>query len=307
MTVLRGLSDLRVGGTDVYDLDLCGACETGRLNPLPSDRQLDAAYPKDYFWYKDPGRTGDSERRRVVERVLDLLNWKGGYSSVWEPPASASSILDIGCGTGDYLRAVRRAGLKVTGVEPNAFAASVARASGIPIVEAPVETALEGMDELFDVIVLNHVLEHVRDPIGLLTQCRIRLNPSGCLQIAVPSFAALGVKLFGRNWLPLDAPRHLYHWSPTALARLLPRAGFRIQGISCQFNPFTYGQSAAVGRWAIGTTSMVGRSWPIVASISLFFAACAPWTLLWGDRLSPYIRVLASPVSAPHSGPAAPF
>ena len=92
-------------------------------------------------------------------------------------------LLDVGSGNGLFLHQMKRLGGAVAGVELDGRAASVARAKfGLEVFEGPLEEATFP-DEYFDAITMNHVIEHVLDPVGLLKECRRVLRPGGKLVV----------------------------------------------------------------------------------------------------------------------------
>jgi len=141
--------------------------------------------------------------------------------------AAAPRLLDVGCGNGALLARMRSKGWKVEGIDIDPGALKVARAAGLAVTRATLADLVdEGPQRRFDVIALDHVLEHLHDPVASLRDARRLLAPGGALWLATPNLAALGHRLFGRSWMPLDPPRHLILFSPRALARALHSAGF---------------------------------------------------------------------------------
>jgi hypothetical protein len=93
------------------------------------------------------------------------------------------------------------------------------------------------------------VIEHIADPIRSLEICHRLLRPGGVLSLTTPNLASLGHSLFGRDWIGLDAPRHLVLFTPDSLARCLGRIGFQItrHAPSCTAR-WSFGESWALSR-----------------------------------------------------------
>ena len=94
-----------------------------------------------------------------------------------------------------------------------------------------VRCALEEVElpeHAFDVAVLWHVLEHLADPATALERARGWLAPDGRLLVGVPNIDSLQARLGGSRWFQLDPQRHLVHFTPRGLGRLLERTGFRV-------------------------------------------------------------------------------
>ena len=121
---------------------------------------------------------------------------------------------------------MRELGWEVCGVEPDPKSAARAAAGGLDV-----RVGLLGAQSLpeahFDAVSLNHVIEHLHDPLGTLRMCRLILKPGGSISIATPNFTAEGHRLFGPDWFPLDPPRHLVLFTPESLRRALELSGFK--------------------------------------------------------------------------------
>ena len=135
-------------------------------------------------------------------------------------------VLEVGCGSGAFLRQVTRAGWSAFGLDfdPQAIAAICA----LPGVEARVGDLLSMQFEaaLFDAVVMNNVIEHLSDPKAVFSECSRILKRGGQLVMVTPSSASLGYRTFGEDWRGLEVPRHLYVFSPTALKKFATDAGF---------------------------------------------------------------------------------
>jgi 2-polyprenyl-3-methyl-5-hydroxy-6-metoxy-1,4-benzoquinol methylase len=177
-------------------------------------------------------------------RVLGFIPpWRERCESLalFLPARAGGRLLDVGCGTGIFAARMRALGWDVTCVEPDARAASLARGTfDLTVHDGTVESA--GLPAAaFDAITLSHVIEHLPDPLATLVECRRLLRPGGLLAAVTPNVGSLGRRVFGRNWLHWDVPRHRYLFAPGALAEIARRAGLE---------PVTVRTSARAARWA---------------------------------------------------------
>jgi 2-polyprenyl-3-methyl-5-hydroxy-6-metoxy-1,4-benzoquinol methylase len=154
-------------------------------------------------------------------------------------PSRGARLLDIGCGQGSFLSEMHRAGWEVQGIEPDPSAAAVARANGVPVINEPLEKAPLA-PESFDAVTMNHVIEHVHDPIEALRISHRLLKPGGILWIATPNLASRGHALFGRDWIGLDPPRHLVLFTRRSLARAVAGTGFELEAFGTDYSAQCY-------------------------------------------------------------------
>lgn len=123
---------------------------------------------------------------------------------------------------------MRELGWEVIGVEPDGQAVKVAQERfGLSVHEGTLEE-VGFPDDNFDAITMNHVIEHVWDPIDTLRECRRVLKPGGKLVVITPNIESLGHRLFREAYLHLDPPRHLYLFSPRTLRICAEQAGLRV-------------------------------------------------------------------------------
>lgn len=135
-------------------------------------------------------------------------------------------LLDVGCGSGNFLSSVRELGWDVRGVEVDSRAAARAR-DGLGLDVFCGTLADAALPEAsFDVVTMRHVLEHLPDPSGTLAEVYRVLRPAGQLMIEVPNIAGFAARLFRTWWFNLDLPRHCYAFTPDTLARIVQARGF---------------------------------------------------------------------------------
>jgi len=146
------------------------------------------------------------------------------------PPGERRRLLDVGCGSGDFLLRMRARGWDVLGVEPDPVAATAARRSDLDVRDGMLADA-DFADDTFDAIVLSHVIEHVHDPIALLRECDRVLLPGGVLVMMTPNLNSIGHRRFGADWRGLEPPRHLHVFSVGALTSCAERVGLVVSEV----------------------------------------------------------------------------
>lgn len=158
-----------------------------------------------------------------------MPRWRASMASKMRhipAPKKGGRLLDLGCGSGDFLECARSAGWQVVGVDPDPKAVAAARGRGIDAREGGVEV-LDPQREQFDGITLNHVIEHVHDPLGVLQACYTLLKPGGWIWLETPNLESIGHRIYGRHWRDLDPPRHLTIFTSNSLPALLEQACFK--------------------------------------------------------------------------------
>jgi SAM-dependent methyltransferase len=166
----------------------------------------------------------------VLGKVLGRLRWMrlratNELKELVPPYTKEGLLLDIGCGRGDFLCAMKNLGWHVLGVESDPTASALAQQRGLRVHTGPFEEA-DIPGESVDHITMNHVIEHVYDPKAVLDKCYRLLKPSGTVVIYAPNATSLGRKRFQRHWVSLDPPRHLYCFSAANMLTLLLECGF---------------------------------------------------------------------------------
>ena len=159
----------------------------------------------------------------MLKKVIDRQ-----YRHLPRLPKGGGALLDVGCGNGSFLDLARTCGWDVVGLDPDPMAAANAAKQGLTVYEGGIEY-FAGKTALFDVITMNHVIEHVRDPVKVLEACQALLKPGGQLWLETPNIDSFGHAWFQENWRGLETPRHLVLFSRRSLDRALLNAGFPVQ------------------------------------------------------------------------------
>jgi 2-polyprenyl-3-methyl-5-hydroxy-6-metoxy-1,4-benzoquinol methylase len=233
-----------------WQLYRCGDCGCFYMDPRPTRESILLVYDE-YFTHATDQHTSLASPATLLHKLRnDYLAWRLGYDLpsngpfgrwlLWllpfrrrrferlvrdlPAPGARSRLLDIGCGSGEFLARMREIGWTVVGQEVDPKAAAAARKRGIDVVLGTLDE--KAFDGKFDAITMNHVIEHVHDPVEVLSACHKLLAPGGRLWMATPHADALGRRRFGPHWVELDSPRHLIVFSRRSLELALRRAGF---------------------------------------------------------------------------------
>lgn len=152
----------------------------------------------------------------TIKRKLKLIN---------SFQTSSKNILDVGAGTGDFLKVCQNNSWNVLGVEPSLDARNIAAKKGINLHE----NVSEIKNIQFDVIALWHVLEHVENLSEYISTLHNLLSDTGRLIIAVPNFKSDDAKHYKEFWAAFDVPRHLWHFSQTAISKLFATVNMDVE------------------------------------------------------------------------------
>jgi SAM-dependent methyltransferase len=148
---------------------------------------------------------------------------------MWLNGARPGRLLDLGCGSGKFLRDMRELGWDVAGVDPDPKVASYLRHQyGLDVHQGSLEDA-HIAEASFDVVTMNNVIEHLPDPIRTLQAVRRVLRPGGKLVVLTPNIDSMASRAFLSSWVHWDPPRHLFLFSNKTLPMAVQRAGFHIR------------------------------------------------------------------------------
>lgn len=137
-------------------------------------------------------------------------------------------LLDIGAGTGFFSGNMLQAGWEVTALEPDPMARQTAFELFGLSAETP-DKLFSLPDGSYDVITMWHVLEHVHRLHEYLEKCRKLLKPGGYLVIAVPNYTSSDANRYQQYWAAFDVPRHLYHFSPVSMKKLVEQHSMEVK------------------------------------------------------------------------------
>jgi len=201
----------------------CADCALMRLDPMPDAEELKSFYPESYWWHAD-----ESAASRLAELYRDLV-LRDHVHFVAQALSSEGPLLDIGCGGGSFLHAMRREKVPLFGLDTSWRAAHVASSRFHVPAACGALPNLPYRRASFGTITLFHVLEHVPDPMAALRSIAGLLKPSGKFVVQVPNADCWQLLLLGERWSGLDVPRHLTNFRADDLEELLGACGFIVK------------------------------------------------------------------------------
>lgn len=191
--------------------------------PQPQVEELPKYYEsQEYISHTD-------EKRGLFSRLYQLVKkWSLQKKAklILQQLGDVGSLLDVGAGTGDFLKVAKEKGWQVHGMEPNKNAANLALEKGIDL-----KASLNDFEgKQFDVVTLWHVLEHIPDLEETILKLAALVKPQGTLIIAVPNFKSFDARHYGKFWAAYDVPRHLWHFSKESMKNLFAE-NFQLKNI----------------------------------------------------------------------------
>ena len=197
-------------------------------DPMLTEADIGKAYRKYYTHQFYPARIPTLDQRLfgVMKPYLyPPSRIEAGFPRDHLPPTAGGRLLDVGCGDGRLLRALGGSGWQAEGIDFDPVAVERARSEGIAIGLGRLPH-LDYPNDSFEAVVMDHVIEHVHDPIEVLCEIWRVLKRGGRLIATTPNLDSLSHKLFGSSWAHLDPPRHLYLFKLNTLCAVAELAGF---------------------------------------------------------------------------------
>ena len=206
---------------ETFDLRLCSSCTLVITTPRPDSNKLGDYYKSEEYISHSGKSSGGLGFLYKIARSISL-NWK---KSLIEKFHQKGSILDFGCGTGEFIHCMKQSAWKVNGLEVS----DAARKKAEELNDQKISQSLEEIyKESFEVVTAWHVLEHVSDLVSTLNQLKGLLKKNGTIFIAVPNYQSPDGEKYKEYWAGYDVPRHLWHFSKQSMTHLLESAGLKL-------------------------------------------------------------------------------
>lgn len=257
--------EMLLGYRDEFEYFECSRCGCLQIKEVPDD--LRRYYPADCYYYEQAkiptGYDYAAEglkglKARLIRGLLTRhYFYKRSAIGAWLEKRSCvaddyprwlklsslnlqlntkSSVLDVGCATGQLLLNLRTIGFTdLLGVDPF-IEDDIAYGNGVKVLKRD----LESLDRKFDFVMMHHAFEHVPDPLPTLKRLSRLLKPKRYALIRIPVAASYGWRKYGINWVLLDAPRHLFLHTTKSMEMLAEQAGFKVAGVVFDSDGFTF-------------------------------------------------------------------
>jgi len=229
------VKEMMFGTREVFRYVLCSNCNCLQIEEIPYD--MSRYYPKRYYSYQSSSLFFPLYEAAValpaknpVGLIYKAMNHfmlaDASVTSVARLGLSKNArILDVGSGTGSFLRKIRFLGFtRLLGIDP-----FMPMEVNSPVVIRRIE--IGQLDAgLFDLIVFNHSFEHLRDPLHDLLEAKRRLQKKGIIIVRTP-VVSWAFRKFGVSWFQIDAPRHFLVFSQYGFRLLVEKAGLKLDAI----------------------------------------------------------------------------
>lgn len=275
--------EMMYGLHDEFPYFECASCGCLQIAEIPEN--LDKYYPDDYYSFTKPEKPRNLKEKLIESQIaryhlngVNLLGWvferryrissryplwiKGNKLGV----KKTDRILDIGCGAGELIFRWRElyGFSQLLGADPY-IPEDIEYENGVRILKRE----LEDIDGRFDVIMMHHSFEHVKNPGHVMKQIARLLNPKGRVLIRTPVADSYAWKKYGVNWVQLDAPRHLFIPTVRSMNILAEAASLRLTDVVYDSTEFQFWASEQyrvgiplTGKNAIASFSPVGTFTP---------------------------------------------
>ena len=226
--------DYLVSG-EPFDIVECEICSLRITTPFPGKEIIGNYYSSDDYISHNDKVSGIFDSIYRFVRTYQLNKKKkliGRYFN-----KTNGKILDIGCGTGDFLQHMKENHWNINGVDTSNKARKIVKKKLNIKVMDPQDWI--NNNEKYDVITCWHSLEHVHEPWVYLDKIKKSLTLDGFLIVALPNYQSTDAKIYKEFWAAYDTPRHLYHFTIKSMNKTINPHGLNIESIyRMNFDPF---------------------------------------------------------------------
>ena len=205
---------------ELFHVEQCANCGMTLTNPRPAMDEAGGYYQSSQYI------SHSSKSSSLIDRIYLIIRY---FTIIWKyrlvkPYLQNNTLLDIGCGTGNFAGYCKTHQIDAYGIEPSSEARTKTTEQRIKVFEALEELP----DVKFSVITLWHVLEHIYSLHDTLAKIKNLLADNGIIFIAVPNLESEDAKHYKEFWAGYDVPRHVWHFSKNSMEDLLLKSGLKL-------------------------------------------------------------------------------
>lgn len=207
---------------DSFNITYCETCSLKYTNPRPTIESVSDYYESDEYLshYRKKGVIGNLYtliKNYSIKKKYDLIRKK----------KPEGRLLDIGCGTGDFMKYGNKLKFETFGIEPSEHARSYAINENKLTVVDSLKTFKS--KQKMDVITMWHSLEHVHDLKEVFNFITDNIKSAGRVYVALPNYSSYDAKKYKEFWAAWDLPRHIFHFNQESMKYLANKMGYRIR------------------------------------------------------------------------------
>lgn len=207
-----------------FTLVKCINCGLIFLNPRPTKKSINKYYSTENYF------SVAADAKQAYSHLYNIV-----FSKVRK-----GLVFDIGAGSGLFLTEFRKRGWEIDGLEPSETARRIAQKKFKILLRKKDFLDINFKEEIFDLVLLNNVIEHLYAPVSTLKKASKTIKKGGHILISCPNIDSFGSLIFRKKWYAMDVPRHLYQFNPDTLGKALEISGFKIVEISHAFYKHNY-------------------------------------------------------------------
>jgi SAM-dependent methyltransferase len=263
--------DYEYGVEGHFKIVKCVSCGLVHLNPRPDLKEIISYYPHTYHAYQKP-------TQHLMFWLMNSMRWLTRANQYIRLIGRNGKILDVGCGDGEVIEELKKRGKwELWGIDFNKNAISDAKKKGFRVFCGTIES-VKLPKNYFDLIIMNHLVEHLEDPLGTIRRAKELLRPGGYIIGQLPNIDCWEYPLFGEKWAGFHIPRHLQMFSKKTLRLLFEKAGLREIRISPAFHPGQWPLS--LENWLVAKNPRLERINGKTRYYSLAVLICVPIVIL---------------------------
>jgi 2-polyprenyl-3-methyl-5-hydroxy-6-metoxy-1,4-benzoquinol methylase len=217
--------DHNVSG-DYFSISQCNGCGYRFTNPRPKEKTIGSYYKSEDYVSHSSTKKGLINK---IYHVVRAIQFKRKHKEIVSmQKTKGKDLLDVGCGTGDFIKYMRKNGWKADGVETDKQARGLAKKEGSLRIYSSIED--KNLNK-YDVITMWHVLEHIYDLDSFLSRIGSLLKKSGVLVVGVPNSNSYDAAYYGENWFAYDLPIHVSHFRKNDIENIFKKHDLKLKSI----------------------------------------------------------------------------